>query len=252
MTDQTPPVDPDKDTEPQPETTETQGDQTFKTFEDAIEGYRNVQGAYTKSTQENKELREEMAQIQEQMSLMQFHQPQAQAQPQPQDFDSQYIQDPEKAIESKVSQSVAEQVQQAQVATALNELQVENPAEFNERYHYAQVVSKDYPQLVTSPAGVKKLFEMGDKRRVEDMRRNAQQSINLLFGGNVDMDKLQQLVEKNPQPQTQDTNQAYMPDTTQSTGPTPGPEAGTTIAKAVQEGDIDTVIEETLRQALED
>lgn len=219
------------------------GVQGFKTLEDAVVGYKNVQGAYTKATQENKELREQMAQVQEQVQLMQMSQPKAQAQ-QP-DFDTQYIESPEKAIDAKVAISVQEQVQQAQVATALNELNLEKPAEFQDRYAYAQLVSRQYPQLVTSPAGVKKLFEMGDKLRVEDMKRNAEQSVNLLFGDNVDMGKLKELIQKKPQ--AQDTNQAYMPDTTQSTGTRPEPEKDTIISKAVQEGDPDKVLEELLK-----
>lgn len=252
MTDQNLPDEQDKDlSQPPPEAPAQppEGNQTFKTFEDALEGYKSIQGAYTKTTQENKALRDEMERIRDQVQLMQLGGSQPQQQPQQQDFDSMYIQDPEKAIESTVDRKVAERMQHAQIATVLNDLSVESPNDFQERYAYAQMLSKQYPQLVTSPAGVRKLFQMGDQARTEDMRRNAQKSISLLFGDNVDMNRLQQLVSTQD-PSQQNTSNAYMPDTTQSTGSLPEPDLEKSISEAVQQGDAEKVLEGIFKRQL--
>lgn len=259
MTEQTPPEPPDNEAEKaaaEKAAAETaaaaaaqeppKGDQTFKTFEDAMTGYKSVQGAYTKETQETKRLREELVQAQEQIQIMNLNQPaQQQPAPQAQDFDTRYIENPEGAIDTKV----AEGVKAAGIQEALDELYLDDADNFQNRYNYANALKTQYPQLTTSKAGIKKLFELGDKKRVEDMKRNAEESVNLLFGDNVDMDKLKGLIQKDPGQQS-NINNAYMPDTTQSTGPTPDLDSDTVIAKAVQEGDVDTVIEETFKKAL--
>ena len=227
------------------DTVEDTAIRTFKTLEDAEIGYKNVQGAYTKVTQENKELREQLAQIQEQVQLMQLGQTQA---PIPQqDFDSQYIENPQEAIEGVVKKRVQEQVLQAQIASTLEEINLQNPAEFQDRYAYAKMLSQQYPQLVTSPAGVRKLFELGDKQREVDMRRTAQKSVSMLFGEDVDLEKIKALARKDPQ--QSNINQAYMPDTTQSTriGTEPEISKDGKIAQAVQEGDPDKVLEELFK-----
>jgi hypothetical protein len=249
MTDANLPENQDKDENQEnqePETPED-GNQTFKTFEDAMTGYKSLQGVYTKETQENKAMREEMTQLKEQMQLMQMSGSQPAQQQQAQDFETQYIHNPEDAINNKV----AEGVRQAQIAGALDELSLENPGEYQERYAYADRLAAQYPQLKSTPAGIKKLFAMGDKFRKEDQLANAQKSVSLLLGEDVDMEKFKKLVAKDPG-QQQNTNNAYMPDTTQSTGPTPDPESETIRAKAVQEGDVDTVLQELFKDVLKE
>ena len=212
MVDENPPENQEQDTTQETETpTPAEGDQTFKTFEDALEGYKNIQGAYTKATQENKELRGEMAEVREQVQLMQMNQPAPAQQAQPvQDFETQYIQNPEQAITQTVDQRVSEGVKQATIAATLDEISLENPAEFQERYAFAQSLSNQYPQLTNSSAGVKKLFAMGDKLRTESLRKNAQKSIDLMYGDGAS-EKIQGLLNVAP-PVTQNTNNAYMPD----------------------------------------
>jgi len=233
---------PDKDQEPPEKPPEQEG--VFKTLEDANVGYKNVQGAYTKSTQENKELREQLAGIQEQIELMRIG-GQNQPAPQQQDFDTRYMENPQEAIQTVVDQRVQQQVQEAQVASVIEEMNIQNPNEFQERYAYAKMLSNQYPQLVTSPAGVRKLFALGDKQRESDLRLNAQKSVNMLFG-DIDMDKLKALVQKSPGQSSINQN-AYMPDTAIRTGIESEPDHKADMERAAQEGNVDKVLEELFK-----
>lgn len=223
----------------------------FKTPEDLLKAYKEIQGAFTRTSQENKALKEQFeslhAQMKEQQELSRFQarppvQPTAQ-----QDFDQMFINNPEQAVVSKAQQVVAGQILQARIQEALEEEELKNPAEFQERYYFAKIASQRYPQLVTSKAGVKKLFELADKVRVEESKKQAMTAVKRLFGEDIDVEKFAKLIKRDAQ--TSDNNGiAYMPDTTSSSRT--GAESGQgvpqsqAIHEAVNKGDVDTVLKQ--------
>jgi len=236
-------------TEAKVETQKAQPDLAqFKTPEDLLKAYKEIQGAFTRTSQENKALKEQYesiaAQMKEQQELSRFQarppvQPTAQ-----QDFDQMFINNPEQAVVSKAQQVVAGQLMQARIQEALEEEELKNPAEFQERYYFAKLASQRYPQLVTSKAGVKKLFEIADKSRVEESKKQAMTAVKRLFGEDIDIEKFSKLIKRDAQ--ANDNSIAYMPDTTSSSRT--GAESGQgvpqsqAISEAVNKGDVDAVL----------
>lgn len=225
----------------------------FKTPKDLLKGYKEVQGAFTRTTQENKALKDQVTQLQaqfnEQMELMrlsQFNQTTTAPQPITEDFDQKFIQNPQQAVESLAERKAQAIVLQSKVQDALEEENLKSPGEFRERYQYAQMLSRQYPQLVTSRAGVKKLFELGDKLRTEQQKNQAYRAVKQMFGEDADLDKIRALIGKPPPSQQLSNNNAYMPDTSSGIRNTSEPAAGTNIDAeindAVNKGDPDAVI----------
>lgn len=226
----------------------------FKTLEDAFRAYQEVQGFAARTAQEKKDLEAELRGLREQVDLMRY-QPAAPAQqtPQAKDFDTQFIQSPEQTIDAKVDQRLLT----ARIADVLEAEQTKDQPNFMERYQYAQrVVAQMYPQLGQTPAGIRKAFELGDRIRQDEMRKQAERTIKLTFGEDVDMEKFKALIKKDGQPsQTSKFNQnlAYMPDTGLHSGSRPqtgntGIDAQTNDAMA--KGDVDTVIANTFKKVL--
>lgn len=226
----------------------------FKTPKDLLKGYKEVQGAFTRTTQENKALKEQMQQmeqaVQEQMELMRLSQmrPQPQAPP-VEDFDQQFIADPRKAVETLAERKAQALLMQSKVQDVLEEENLKNPNEFGERYQYAKMVAQQYPQLATSTAGVKKLFQMGDKFREEQQKRQAYNLVAKVFGDDVDMEKFKKLIQKDTGQITQ-TNNAYMPDSISGRNKSePAPfNAEMEISEGIKKGDPDAVLSALFRQ----
>jgi len=222
-----------------------------------LKSYKEIQGAYTKTTQERKTLQEQFQQyqrqIQEQMELQRLasiQQPQLPAE----DFDSKFIQDPKVAIEGVVKQQVQSGMLQAQIEGVLAEEASKDPENFQERYSYAMQMRNQFPYLTQSAMGVKKLFQIADQVRKDTMIKQSHRAVRMLFGDDVDMDKLRALAKKNPDsPLNQSL--AYMPDTSSSsrTGAESGAPKGreAEIHESVAKGDVDAVIKNVFRQALE-
>jgi hypothetical protein len=217
-----------------------------------LKGYKEVQGAFTRTSQENKTLKEQLNQLNEQMELIrlsQMRQQPVQQVPQ-QDFDQQFINNPQKAIETLAEQKAQNLVLQSKIQDVLEEESLKNPSEFNERYAYAKIVSQQYPQLVTSSAGVRKLFQIGDKLRSEQQKQQAVKAVKAVFGEDVDFEKFRQVLKKDSSP-TGNINNAYMPDTTGAIGnrtesqPT---NVTSEITEAVKKGDPDAVIKGLFKQ----
>jgi len=245
--------------QPQEQPQETQAQQPeelnleqFKTPKDLLKGYKEVQGAFTRTTQENKTLKEQLAQIQEQIQLMNYAPPQYQQPPQIQDFDSQFIQDPQKAIDARVEAKVQERLRAATVEQVLQEESGKNPEEFRERFAYAKMLSQSYPQLLNSGQGVRKLFELADKHRSDDIQRQANTALEVAFGKDG-VSKLRNLLQGTGNQTQQNINNAYMPDNTTSgtmtkaTGDNPYERQ---IAESVQKGDVDSVLKGIFNQVL--
>lgn len=222
----------------------------FKNPKDLLKSYKEIQGAFTRVTQENKDLKGKLAEFEEQMQLM--------AQPASSTTDwspntesqTQFYDDPDAAITQKVNQAVTLQ----RVTDVLEIEQEKNPGEFQERYAFAQMVAKQYPQLTTSAQGIRKLFQLGDKMRDDHTRKNMGKALESLFGeplAEEEITKLRTLVKgEEAKSQTQISTNAFMPDTTH-----PGTEASTDttaeIQKQIEErknaGDVDGVLEGMFR-----
>lgn len=225
----------------------------FKTAEEAYKAYTEVQGFASRLAQENKTLKEQQAGVAEQLELMRMQQvpaqPYVQTYVQPENFDSQFISNPEMAIQSKV----AEQVATARIAEVLDEESVKNPTEFQERYAYAKMMANQYPGLLKTGNGVRKLFELGDKKRTENLRVTAERAMKLTFGDNIDIEQMRAAFAKKPN-QQQNTNLAYMPDTGSATSQL-RPQTGNTgidsqIKEAAAKGDIDMAIAGVFKKML--
>ena len=225
----------------------------FKTPKDLLKGYKEVQGAFTRTTQENKELKGQLEQmkaaVQEQLELMRLsHRPPPPPPPQ-KDFDQMFIENPEKAVEMKAAIQAQQMVAQSRIQDVLEEENLKAPQEFNERYRYAQMIAAQMPNLVTSQAGVRKLFQLGDKLRTEQQKAQASRFVQQVFGDDVDFEKFKQLLKRDQSGQTQTTN-AYMPDSSSSRNkaeqaPT---DVGMEINEGVKKGDPDAVLKALFRQ----
>lgn len=228
----------------------------FKTPEALLKGYKELQGAFTRTSQEKAALAKQMeqlqAQFQEQMELMRLSQPRPNIQQAPpaKDFEQMFIENPQKAVETLAEHKAAGMLLQSKIQDVLEEESLKSPQEFQERYAYAKAVSQQYPQLVTSSAGVKKLFQLGDKLRAEQQRTQAIRAVSAVFGDDVDMEKVKTLFKRDAA-STNNQNLAYMPDTNSSlrTGAESGnpPDFGSAVHQAAQKGDVDSVLENQFR-----
>lgn len=241
----------------------------FKTPKDMLKSYKEIQGYTTRVSQENKTLKQqqeqkdmEIAKLKEaiEMAQLQYQQPSYQ-QPGPQQpqktFDDMFIQNPEQAIDYKAINAARKEIETARIADLLEEERVKNPEEFMERYAYAQQMAKYYPQLSMSKTGVSKLFQMADRQRDEDVKRNAHRALKKLFGDDVDLERFKAVLKADGHepPKSVDKSLAYMPDTTMSTRS--GSESGVGksvewhIQNAADKGDVDQVLQNVFKKALE-
>lgn len=220
-----------------------------------LKSYREIQGYTTKVSQENKQYGEQLQQLKEQLEILRLSQGPVppQAVTPGKDFDSLFIDNPQGAVESVAEQKARQIFLQTQIESVLAEEQVKNPNEFNERYNFAMALKNQFPQLTRSAAGVKKLFEIADNARKEELKRQSYRAVQVLFGDDVDLEKLKALAKKTPSSTATNPNLAYMPDTTHGTRTDAGtrtPQIGAMIDEAVQKGDADRVIQELFKQTL--
>ena len=229
----------------------------FKTPEDLLKSYREVQGFSTKVSQENKDLKTRLdalermnVELNERMEVTPPVIPQAPAK----NFQDLYYENPEAAIEQKIVQNV----NMLRIADVLEEEQGKNPEEFQERYAYANYLKNQYPHLSTTPQGVKKLFQIADKARDEMTKKSAYKSLKMLFGDDVDIEKLRPLIKKDATTQTtnlenQARNLAYMPDTTSGRSGADTTNKGDFSSQrkeAAERGDVDAVLQSIFKEAL--
>ena len=223
----------------------------FKNPKDMLKSYKEIQGAFTSVSQENKSLRDTVDQMREQMELINLQmqgRPPMQAQQHQtagNDFDETFIQNPRQAVEVLAERKAGEKIMQARVIEALEEEQLVKPEDFPERYAYVQQLSRQYPALVTSKPGVKKLFQMADKIREQDVKKNAARAVNQLFGAGA-MEQLSAILAKQAGTNQNNPNLAYMPDAGGTIGnrgsDAPNTNYDAKIQEAVGKGDIDGVL----------
>jgi hypothetical protein len=196
----------------------------FKSTKDLLKSYKEIQGFTTRVSQENKEkakvieeLNGRLNKLQEEMELRSYQAPQRPVTQKT--FEELFIENPEAAITMKAAELNTTQ----RIAEVLEQEASTRPQEFQERMGYVKMLSQNqkYAHLSTSPQGVKKLFEVADTVRKQNLQRAAQESIKVLFGDDVDMEALKSIVTKkngNQQTNPQANNlNAYMPNTGTST-----------------------------------
>jgi hypothetical protein len=220
----------------------------FKNPKDLLKSYKEIQAAFTRVTQENKSHKEkeiELAQLREQVELLRSSANRPIHQEPQKRFDEAFVENPEAAIQQRITQTVMT----SRIAEVLEEEAEKNRDDFNERYAYAQQVAQQYPQLATSPTGVKKLFQFGDKLRHDALKKNASKALESIFGeplAEEEIAKLRKMVKGDKAiKQTTNKSDAYMPDTSTSTRS--GSESGQRnadieIEEYSKKGDIDGTI----------
>jgi len=87
----------------------------FKTPKDMLKSYKEIQSFTTKVSQENKALKEQLAQMQEFLEIQKLQSAPQPTPAQQKKFDEQFIEDPEKAVEYAVERKL----QTARVADVL-------------------------------------------------------------------------------------------------------------------------------------
>ena len=221
----------------------------FKSPEEVLKGYKEVQSFATKVSQENKTLKEQMQQLQEQIELARLSSQQTYYPSQQQQIQQ------EPSLEQNIERIVATR----EIANVLEEEADRNRAEFQERYAYAQMVSREYPQLATSRKGVKKLFELGDKLMGDYRKKNASKALESILGsplGEEEINKLRTLVKGDKAiPLNQQFNSnAYMPETSTSTKSGSDrnqmPNYESQMEEKSKKGDVDGVIDALFRKHL--
>jgi hypothetical protein len=216
----------------------------FKNPKDVLKSYKEIQGAFTRTTQENKSVKEENAKLKEQLELANMTANYQAPMP----------------TGNETQDETVKTFNVLRIAEILEEKNDENPSDFQERYAYAQMVARQYPNLSTTPKGVKKLFELGDKLRIEKTRQTAGKALETIFGeplGEEEIARLKSLVKggkTSDQPANKQTN-AYMPDTSTSTRkgsqlPDQNQNLENDIRQAADQGDIDGTIAALFKKQL--
>jgi hypothetical protein len=221
----------------------------YKSPEEVLKAYKEIQGFATKVSQENKALKEQyssqLKELQEQLEYARMVQQQQPYVPPPQP--QQMQQGFEEPLEMKIDRTVAVR----EIAGVLQDEQVKNPNEFHERYAFAQMAGNKYPWHKNSAGGVRKLFEEGDKLRTEYQKRSAMRALESIFGGPLneqEITKLKTMVRGEgaiTQQQSYQSN-AYMPETSTSTQSGQNqnrmPNIESEINESAKKGDVDGVI----------
>jgi len=219
----------------------------FKNPKDLLKSYKEIQGAFTKISQEKKEREKELNDLREQVNIMRLG---AQA-PVPRQFDKPI----EQAIFEKPVEAISSIVQheniKSRIAEVLEEEHLKNPNDFQERYAVVNMLSQNpqYVQLCRSGQGVKKLFEIADKFRDERTKVNARRALEGIFGEPLDDEAITRLKDTvvKRKPTNQQTNQAplghaYMPDisgSTRSGSEADNPNFDARIKENADKGDLD-------------
>lgn len=234
--------------------------ETFKKNpQNILKSYRELQAAFTKTVQEKKAFEEQAMrtkELEEQLEIEKMKVNIPQQSFVPQNFTEDLSNNPELAIEKKVESAVATR----EIINVLQEEDQKNHTEFQERYAFAQMAKQRYPHLAMTGSGVRKLFEIGDKLREEQLKKNAAKAMEAIFGGPLNEEEISRLVTLvkgkstiPSQKQTQNLN-AYMPET--STTTKIGSESelkqniDLEIKKSVQEGDVDGAIAAVFKRQL--
>ena len=221
----------------------------FKNPQELLKAYKELQGAFTRTSQENKLLKQMEAELQEMKERMKLTQA-SQVPPQmPGNFEEQYLDNPQQAIQEAVLFS--------RITEVLEDEQEKIPEEFQERYAYAQRVVTQYPNLSKSARGIKKAFELGDKLRKDMLKQSTSMALESVFGeplSDEEITRLRKLVKGDKVVnETKSNSNAYMPDTSTSTRKSDTrsePDADDKIRSAAKKGDVDGVLNTMFRDMM--
>lgn len=224
----------------------------FKTVDDLLKSYKEIQGAFTRVSQSNKEYEQRMAELEERLSVL-SEQQKAPVANTNKSFDESWMENPEMTIDQRVEMKL----NMARIEDVLAEEDAKNPEEFQDRYQWADMLAKNpqYAALSRTPAGVRKLFQMGDKLRKEQLIKSSKKALEHIFGEDLDEDKLAKVRELvTGKKKSTNTNDAYMPDVSTSTKSAadseskPGKQAR--LSEKVAKGDVDGVLSEMFQNIL--
>jgi len=177
----------------------------FKSETDLLKGYKEIQAAFTRVSQENKALKEqggnpervaqleqELASMREEAELLRLQsQTPANTQQSPRSFDESWMESPEATIDQRVNEKLI----QARIQDALDAEESKNRVEYPERYKMADALATRYPQLAKTPKGVHKLFEMADEMRKHQMKETSKKTLEYLLGENPSEEQLAKFKE---------------------------------------------------------
>ena len=233
----------------------------FKTQQDLLKSYKEIQAAFTRVSQENKQLKEqggnpnEIAELQEQLNSLREEAELMRLQPQQpsvsKSFDDSWMESPEATIDDRVAHKVA----QARIEDALELEYTNNPVEYQARYADADALARDprYANLAKSPGGVHKLFKIADENREKRLKMTSQKSLEYLLGENPTEEQLarfRSMLTGDSKPNKQNNN-AYMPDGSTSTKSGADSDSdqdnSRAIREAVNKGDVDGVLDEMFK-----
>ncbi len=243
---------------------------TFKGTKELMQGYKDIQGAFTKLTQDTKQKDDTISQLQQQIQDLKrekelntpspFFMQQDQNQTTTQPSDTFYSGD-----ESAVRQTSAQTYQTMRIAEVLEEEHLKDQPNFMGRYGAVQVLAQQYPHLKSTGAGVRKLFQLADEQIEKDRKNAAYKGLETLLGRQPTDEDLSKFRQSFGEPQTDQTqttqmtqttqtkDNAYMPDTTFSSRT--GVEQtkidyDAEIEKATAEGDYEKVTQLTFQKAI--
>ena len=211
----------------------------FKNPEALLKSYKELQGAFTKTSQEKKDLEAKINELQEQISLSKAPGYTPEIDPK---FDDSFVENPQATIQQAIFQQ--------RVVEFIEEEQDRDPESFQERYAHAQMVLQQHPNLSKTVGGIKKAFKYAEKMRATKLQENTDKIMKSVFGSTLTKDEIENLVliAKGQKPGKQTNTNAYMPDTdtasmrTSDRDQRPAPDAK--IRSYVEKGDVDGVLDE--------
>jgi len=234
----------------------------FKTAEDLLKSYKEIQGAFTKVSQENKglaeqaaatqQLKDELDSLRQQQELSSYSAP---SHNQQKSFDESWMENPEQTI----AQQVTEQLNLARINDVLESEDVSNPSEFQERYAYVDMLARNpqYAPLAKTPAGIKRLFKEADKLRESNLKNTLGKALSFLNDGNPLSEEQLAKAKKTlfggieQINQTNQNNDAYMPDGSTSTkSGADQNQVSNEISESASKGDVDGVLDGIFKNIL--
>jgi len=216
----------------------------FKTPEDLLKSYKELQAAYTKTSQAYKTLEGKTKELEEQISLSRTP--------------TNYNTGNQEFDYENPSATINELVTLRLVTDVLEDERDKDVQAFDERYAFAQRVINQYPNLKESSRGVKKAFELGDKLRKDALKQSTSKALETVFGEPLNDEaiaRLRSLVKGDSiVKETKNNSNAYMPDTTMSNRHSSNsdsrPDSAAEIKDSVKKGDVDGVLNEIFNTIL--
>lgn len=240
----------------------------FKNPRDMLKSYKEIQGAFTKMTEENKSLSTKITEYEKTLQQMrdeiEIYKVKTEFSPpasigEPPDVSPQlreYLGDEGmSALERLIERKTVNQLTTLRIVDVLNEEEGRDREDFQERLAYMYQVANQYPQLKATPEGVRKLFQLGDKLREERTKRLTDKAIKAVLGDDVDIERMKQTFKRSGASTVQtSTNLAYMPETTGSVRTGAEAETGKDyedrVHEAAKTGDVDSVLNLLFKQKL--